>query len=83
MKYGLIVTRPQLLPYVVPIEEPTAVQAQKAYDEGDLVAPMFIIDFEASRVLRVMPSAEGYTLTDNAEELLGYRTTAEAVENDS
>ena len=83
MKYGVIVSRPMFLPYVVPVDEPTAAQAMKVYESESILTPLFVVDFEADKLYRVLEGEGGYTLTEQAQEMLGFRTTAEAVKDDS
>ena len=74
MKYGVIVHSPNLLPYVVPVDEPTAKNVAEVYNSGSLVAPMFVIDFEAGEILRVFEDANGFSLSDKAQDKLGKNT---------
>ena len=79
MKYGVIVSRPNFLPYVIPVDEPTPVAVSAVTDNRDLLTPLFVVDFEADKVYRVFETEGSFTLTDGAEEMLGFRTTMEAV----
>ena len=74
MKYGVIVHSPDLLPYVVPVSEPTAVAAMDVYKSGSLIAPMFVIDFEAGEIFRVFEDDSGFSLADKAQDKLGKNT---------
>ena len=74
MKYGVIVHSPNLLPYVVPVDEPTAKNVTEVYNSGSLVAPMFVIDFEAGEIFRVFEDASGFSLADKAKDKLGKNT---------
>ena len=74
MKYGVIVHSSDLLPYVVPVDEPTAKNVTEVYNSGSLVAPMFVIDFEAGEILRVFEDANGFSLADKAQDKLGKNT---------
>ena len=74
MKYGVIVHSPDLLPYVVPVDEPTAKNVTEVYNSGSLVAPMFVIDFEAGEIFRVLEDASGFSLADKAKDKLGKNT---------
>ena len=74
MKYGVIVHSPDLLPYVVPVDEPTAKNVTEVYSSGSLVAPIFVIDFEAGEILRVFEDANGFSLSDKAQDKLGKNT---------
>ena len=74
MKYGVIVHSPDLLPYVVPVDEPTVRNVTDVAQSGSLVTPMFVIDFEAGEILRVFEDANGFSLSDKAQDKLGKNT---------
>ena len=74
MKYGVIVHSPDLLPYVVPVDEPTTRSVKEVAESGSLVTPMFVIDFEAGEILRVFEDVSGLSLSDKAQDKLGKNT---------
>ena len=55
----------------------------KVYESESILTPLFVVDFEADKLYRVLEGEGGYTLTEQAQEMLGFRTTAEAVKDDS
>ena len=74
MKYGVIVSRPSLLPYVIPLENVSPAAVTKAVEGDSLINPFFVVDFEAGEILRVFKGEDGYDLTGRATELLGFMT---------
>lgn len=74
MKYGVIAHSPDLLPYVVPVSEPTGAAAMDIYRSGSLITPMFVIDFDLGKIYRVFEDESGFSLVENTEQKLGKNT---------
>jgi len=81
MKYGVIVSRPNLLPYVIPLESVSPAAVTEAVEEDSLIHPFFVVDFEAGEILRVFEGESGYGLAGQATELLGFMTNLDPEHN--
>ena len=77
MKYGVIVSRPNFLPYVIPVDEPSAAVVTTVTDNRELLCPLFVVDFESGEMFRVFEGENGYELSDRVTEKFGFLTKRE------
>lgn len=85
MSYALIISSPNVIPFVREISGTTTADAiksmQEIQDENFAESIMMLVDYENRKVLRVALTEEGFQISDNAERYIGVNTAPQDVVN--